>query len=670
MSTQFRTQLEVAARQASPFTPTLSGLVQRKCACGGSLGLDHECGECRRKGLASQPPLVQTKLQVNQPGNRYEQEADRMAKQVTYAAGSYSSAEHCLSATEPIIQRQPADDEEVVPEQAASAPVEAVETPAEPVAEPAPAPSEPTAESATTAEVPTGGLIVEDDEAREITPGQMRKGAFLDEMRASACAVANAELAAVGRSTEGCPYIERWIGYYRTRDSVHIERAIRKYAPETAGAMSAREYIPLVSERIRQGVARWARTGELTGVPEELLSQAMGGGLLGAIGGAVSSVAGAVSSVVSGIGSLLFKEREGGVRDAEQADAQHIQAQLGGGSPLDSGVRARMEAAFGHDFSRVRVHTDGQAASLSLSLNARAFTIGSDVAFGASEYRPGTPVGDALIAHELAHVAQQGGATTAAAPLQKGEGTYNALEEDADVSAMGAVVSLWSGAKGGLAKVAQNTMPRLRSGLRLSRCKDESAPSGAAKSAPTGTPTTVPSAAPPMKTVSLHIVHLEKGPASHDADLTQGQETYKQANVKLNVVKSLPFDDAKTKSLIGDDYVLDEFTSVGTPTAEEAKLTSEAAGRTDGAISMYYVKGMSRGSTGESFWPKDWPTVKPSVVITSKDSKETFSHELGHVLLNDGGHHPDRDNLMFTTNFKFNLDETQRKTIHNSPFAK
>jgi hypothetical protein len=69
-----------------------------------------------------------------------------------------------------------------------------------------------------------------------------------------------------------------------------------------------------------------------------------------------------------------------------------------------------MSSAFGYDFSGVRVHTGTKAASVATELNARAFTVGRDIAFGAGEYQPGTPIGDALIAHELAHVVQQGGA--------------------------------------------------------------------------------------------------------------------------------------------------------------------------------------------------------------------------------------------------------------------
>jgi outer membrane protein OmpA-like peptidoglycan-associated protein len=77
------------------------------------------------------------------------------------------------------------------------------------------------------------------------------------------------------------------------------------------------------------------------------------------------------------------------------------------GRPLDAGVAGRMAARLGHDFSRVRVHTDDRAAASARAVGARAYTVGLDVVFGAGRYRPGTAAGDRLMAHELAHVLQQ-----------------------------------------------------------------------------------------------------------------------------------------------------------------------------------------------------------------------------------------------------------------------
>src|SRR5215207_8793318 len=78
------------------------------------------------------------------------------------------------------------------------------------------------------------------------------------------------------------------------------------------------------------------------------------------------------------------------------------------GQPLDAGTRAFMEPRFGHDFSRVRVHTDAWAAESARAVDALAYTVGRDVVFGAGQHAPGTVAGTRLLAHELTHVVQQG----------------------------------------------------------------------------------------------------------------------------------------------------------------------------------------------------------------------------------------------------------------------
>lgn len=79
-----------------------------------------------------------------------------------------------------------------------------------------------------------------------------------------------------------------------------------------------------------------------------------------------------------------------------------------GGEPLSRDARAFFEPRFGHDFSHVRVHADGEAAHAARSVQARAYTLGHDIVFGAGQYSPSTRVGRHLLAHELTHVVQQG----------------------------------------------------------------------------------------------------------------------------------------------------------------------------------------------------------------------------------------------------------------------
>jgi hypothetical protein len=149
-----------------------------------------------------------------------------------------------------------------------------------------------------------------------------------------------------------------------------------------------------------------------------------------------------------------------------------------------------MESAFGTNFSHVRLHNDSNAAHISSSQNARALTVGKHVAFGAGEYQPGTMLGDALIAHELAHVVQQSGAAESVANMEAGKAGYEALEKDADETAVGAITSLWGKSAQTLQEIQQQAMPSLRSGLRLQRCNNDksqqSKPSSTKPTAKTG----------------------------------------------------------------------------------------------------------------------------------------------------------------------------------------
>ena len=99
---------------------------------------------------------------------------------------------------------------------------------------------------------------------------------------------------------------------------------------------------------------------------------------------------------------------------------------------MDDDVRARMEAAFSADFSGVRIHTAAAAKTITNQVGARALTTGSHVLFAPGKYGPGTPSGDHLLAHELAHVVQQrAGAVTN--PIDRGP--HDPLERTANAAA-------------------------------------------------------------------------------------------------------------------------------------------------------------------------------------------------------------------------------------------
>lgn len=79
----------------------------------------------------------------------------------------------------------------------------------------------------------------------------------------------------------------------------------------------------------------------------------------------------------------------------------------GAGRPLEAPVERFMGERFGRDFSAVRIHTDSAAAGSARQLNARAYTVGSNIYFNEGRYSPNAPDGQRLLAHELTHVAQQ-----------------------------------------------------------------------------------------------------------------------------------------------------------------------------------------------------------------------------------------------------------------------
>ncbi|MFZ4635595.1 MAG: DUF4157 domain-containing protein [Saprospiraceae bacterium] len=79
----------------------------------------------------------------------------------------------------------------------------------------------------------------------------------------------------------------------------------------------------------------------------------------------------------------------------------------GDGQPMDLGTRQFMESRFGQDFSSGRIYNDSRAAESAAAIQARAYTSGRDIVFGAWVYRPGSEEGRRLLAHELVHVGQQ-----------------------------------------------------------------------------------------------------------------------------------------------------------------------------------------------------------------------------------------------------------------------
>ena len=151
-----------------------------------------------------------------------------------------------------------------------------------------------------------------------------------------------------------------------------------------------------------------------------------------------------MAQLASDVGNQAFSTTLGRsplAREAEQgagiladgtvhADVQStIDSTRGGGTSLDPAVAERVSGSLG-DMSDVRIHADETADTLNRSVSARAFATGTDVYFARGEYNPGSAAGDKLIAHELAHVVQQRGAS-ARGPLSVSQ-PGDAMEREAD----------------------------------------------------------------------------------------------------------------------------------------------------------------------------------------------------------------------------------------------
>ncbi|MET9585415.1 DUF4157 domain-containing protein [Streptomyces sp. NPDC006539] len=114
----------------------------------------------------------------------------------------------------------------------------------------------------------------------------------------------------------------------------------------------------------------------------------------------------------------------------------------GAGQPLDPSVRRELEERLGHDFSRVRLHTDRDAGTLTELLGADAVAVGQDIFFREGAYRPGTADGQRLLAHELLHTVQNPdglGALRAGRDLGAVSLPQQAMEREAESAAQALV---------------------------------------------------------------------------------------------------------------------------------------------------------------------------------------------------------------------------------------
>ena len=142
----------------------------------------------------------------------------------------------------------------------------------------------------------------------------------------------------------------------------------------------------------------------------------------------------------AGVGSLVGHE------DEERSPVLDVVGK-GGGSPLPAAVRTDMEANLGADFGDVRVHDSGTAAASAAAVNAKAYTVGSDVVFNSGAYQPDSDDGRRTLAHELTHVVQQRSGPVEGTPTGDGVAVSHPQdrferEADATASSLGPVAAV------------------------------------------------------------------------------------------------------------------------------------------------------------------------------------------------------------------------------------
>lgn len=349
-------------RATAAFLPRVPNLfLQRKCACGASSGLTGSCSECEKKKMLGLP--LQTKLRINEPGDEYEREADRVADQVMRTAESNQESKPSNFGGTALVQRRMAGTENIQRQGEAASGDGSTETVVQTEGgadkeEESPCPSwfnDPQSISKRAAE-----HYVRND----MTPPSQAKVTSID------CEPPRAN------GNYGC-YVHFDDGLVirvivRKRDIVVGTAPINTWTPPPATPLCFYDYAcPEQDLVLTKRECRSARPTGPTTIVQRAASQ----------GGARSMDASPL------VGNVLASA----------------------GQPLDSDARRFFAVRFGHDFANVRVHADAAAAESARSVNALAYTVGRDIVFGAGQYAPNTSAGKRLLAHELTHVVQQGG---------------------------------------------------------------------------------------------------------------------------------------------------------------------------------------------------------------------------------------------------------------------
>jgi hypothetical protein len=342
-------------------------MLQRKCACGGSSGLTGSCTECEKKRLVGQP--VQTKLRISEPGDAYEQEADRVADRVMRMTESDFTPAHLQSSA--LVQRRVAVEDFA---NAKGSMIQRTEASDE----------MPASEGA----APKDGANQEEGSrcpSWRQDPQSISKRAAEFYVRNHMTPPSQAKVERINCEP---PRDNRNYGCY-----VHL-----------SDGLVIRVIVRATDIVVGTGPGPFTTLTPPPGTPLCFYDYACPDGDLVLTVKECKSAKPAAPSGPTLVGQRRAAPGASGSMDATSM-VNIVLARPG--QPLDATTRGFFAARFGHDFANVRIHADSEAAESALSVNALAYTVGPDVVFGAGQYAPDTPDGQQLLAHELTHVIQQ-----------------------------------------------------------------------------------------------------------------------------------------------------------------------------------------------------------------------------------------------------------------------
>jgi RHS repeat-associated protein len=175
----------------------------------------------------------------------------------------------------------------------------------------------------------------------------------------------------------------------------------------------------------------------------------------------------------------------------------------------------------------------------------------------------------------------------------------------------------------------------------------------------------------PWKTVTLNNIVICGMSTDVSYKINRANQVYQQAHILFKIGCSENYDEESTTRILGEDWLLERYNG---PTSEESRLFSIY--NDPSSITIYYISGFSNerrqdfSQFGEAF-PSNRNYGFTGIALQYLSSGITLGHEIGHMLLNDNGEHPNDDpmNLMYQGGRGTKLEESQIMKMRMSSYA-